>query len=549
MERTEKIRPSTGETLAAVFVGLLTAAYFVFGASLLYAKWIDFDPYLLDFGKCGRLFDAVIHGVPYENTTVYYAFVHAGILPVLLFFSTMIRPIFVIFAAHLLPLTVAVPLLYRVARQSLPGVILPLTVVIAFVLSPTIDLITIGFMRLNTILLVFFLLTVFYLNKNAARPALRMAMIGSLVRIDGVPFFFLLGLMVVMGKNRELGKRIMLRALVGLGIFAAAVAIFWAATGIQQDLWQVRLLGPAAGFPSLESSLAHLGRTLLTPASYKHCTIVFQFFLLPLLAPLWLLPAAANLLYVVVSAENYQSIPLIHSLAAPGTFLVPYLHPNDTDLFAVFLVAMIQAIGKIDRWATTLARREIRPIIGGVLIAAFLAAHWFCTPPSLGPVPLTPSFNLEYYRPTPHSQLAWRFLAAVPRDRFGLLQFSFAERADALPRGIEFNSETTVRPETQYVLCDLFAFSPNMSKRKLIEKIRSILLRRDFAVAGFEDGIIYLVRHSANERNGEVAAYIDENYESLSRNLASPYRDGWLPREEALHRTFGPTMLPMSPTR
>jgi len=78
----------------------------------------------------------------------------------------------------------------------------------------------------------------------------------------------------------------------------------------------------------------------------------------------------------------------------------------------------------------------------------------------------------------------------------------------------------------------------------LIEKICLILQRSDFKVQHFEDGILWLTRGAADEKNREILSFIDENKAWLSRNLTNPYQTGPRPRPEALKHTFGPSMLP-----
>ena len=526
-------RPRTkSELLAAVLVALITLAFGAFGAIILYAKWQNFDSHLLDFAKAALYDERLIQGVPFSYKIVYYSFFYSAFNSLLLPFYMIFRSVSLFFVVHLVCFTLAIPLLYRIARQNLVGVTLPLAVVVGYALNPSINMLVIGIMRLEALWLICFLLTIYFVNAKRPNAALTAASIGCILRMDGIPAFFLLGLTFILTKRSAVGRRIMTNSIVVFVILSVLIVVFRLISGISPSLNQLHLnniLGSAEG-SSIFNNLKGAASSLLNLKSYAHLAIALQLLLLPLFAPAYLLPAAFSVLYVVVSSESFYAIPEVRSLAMPNTFMVPSIHSHDTFILPIFFVAMIYGVRTLYSWLSRLCTtREkflatIRGFFGGALILSFFFVHWFYATPYMGPIPLTPHFNWDYYRQTPHSRLAWRMLDRLPKDVPGFIQFSFAERNDKYLLAVEVYPTTEITPQTQYALFDLYAFSANMPKEKLLEKIRDALTRKDFYADHFEDGIILLKRGEPNEKNKKILDYIDENWDWLSKNLDNPYR-------------------------
>lgn len=301
---------------------------------------------------------------------------------------------------------------------------------------------------------------------------------------------------------------------------------------------------------SLSTLLSGAAGTLLDPTSYIHFRIVLQFLLLPLLAPLYLLPTLFSALYIILSTKSFLSNPIVLSLLAPHSFLVPFLHTHDAYLVPMLFVAMVAALRRIWLWTRSLLVLSgpqygfFKAALGAFLIAYAGFIHWTSTPPALGPVPLTPAFNLAYYRTTPHARLAWETLASLPQSRPGLLQGSFADRAYKLVHIKKIYKPVPFAYDTEYALFDVFAFSAEMPKSALLGMIEDFLGRDDVCVERFEDGIILLRRGTPVPANKEVFKFISDNRELLLHNRASPYQYGHIDRQEALARTFSATLLP-----
>jgi len=198
--------------------------------------------------------------------------------------------------------------------------------------------------------------------------------------------------------------------------------------------------------------------------------------------------------------------------------MLPSLHLHDIYLLPILFVALIHGIRKVHDWVIDRGRLtypsqvRFRTLFAVFLMILFFCVHWRFATPELGPIPLTPHFNSTYYRSTNHSRLAWKALSRTPKDRIGLMQFSFAQRAPKHPRLKEVYPHSEVDPVTQYALFDLFAKSPNMPKAELLEKVRSIARRDDFRIDFFEDGVLLFVRGRADERNEQVLRFLENRF-------------------------------------
>ncbi|NLH48940.1 MAG: DUF2079 domain-containing protein [Myxococcales bacterium] len=520
----------------AVAVGLLSLVFFIVGAVLLWAKWRNQADGLLDFAKMARNYEMLLQGFPYQYRALYYGYFYAGFLVLILPLYALCRSVTTIFAVHLLAFTAAVPLLYLLARRRLPGVALPLAIAAMYVLSPTVDLLTIGVLRFEAMWSLVYLLTVYCLWTGRWRAALWLTTLGCFLRLDGMPAFFILGLLW-RRENRVIGRSMIRRSIFVAVLMIAAMVVFRLVSGIAPELGQSHL-----GDDGLSGLLKSLG----SAAGYRHGLLLLQLLLLPLLAPRWLWPAAASALYILASAGTFYKLPLVHTLLVTDSWYTPALHTHDTILLPVLFVAAIEGLRNGLAWLERRrgARRWDAPALAGILAVLALAGHWFGTPTNLGPVPLTPAFNLDYYRQTPHSRAAWQALALAPRDRPGLMQFNFAERAWDYPLIEEIYPNTVVWDKYEYALIDLYAYSVNMEKDELLMKVDELLARGDFQVERFADGIVFFRRGQPDAKNEELRAFLAADRERLRQNLPSPYRDGPRERQRALDLTFSAAMLP-----
>lgn len=531
--------------IGAILVGLITLAFSVTVALLLHAKWNNFDPFFLDFAKTCRFYESLLQNIPYEYPPALYAYIYSGFNILVLFFYALVRSVYLLFATHLLGFSLAIPVLYLIARRHLPGIALPLAIIVGYVLNPTLDIMALGLLRLESLWVLCFFISVYCFDSGRQRAGLLVATVGCLLRIDGVPIFFLWGVLLWLRDEKTLGKLLMKRAALVIGLLLMAVLLFRMVAGValNVDLVHMAEFDQQAG--GVFTQYSHRMLTVFSqPQSYANLALIFQFLLLPLLAPLTLLPVTINVLYIVVSSQSFAAIPLVQAVLSPGNLLVPFIHPNNTFLLAVFFVATVYGLKRL---ATRLTGVTARGTVAAVLIVGFFAVHWFFATPELGPVPLTPAFNLNYYRMTPHARLARQMFAELPADEPGLLQSSFAERNCRLMRAHEIYPATKPDAFTKYALMDLYAYSTTMPKSQLLAFARTMLTNGDFRVERFVDGILYLRRGTPGLENAAVLDAIAAHEPQWSINRANPYRFGDLSREEALARTFSTTLLPETP--
>ncbi|HPQ68337.1 MAG TPA: DUF2079 domain-containing protein [bacterium] len=545
MESTQNSEKRATRLIGAILVGLITIAFGVVAAVLLRAKWNNYDPFLLDFAKTARFYEALLQRVPYEYPPALYAYFYSAFHILMVPIYALTRSIFVIFVTHLLGFTLAIPVLYLIARRHLPGIALPLAMVVGYTLNPTLDIMTIALLRIESLWVLCFLLAVYCFDSGRQRLGLIVAVIGCLLRIDGIPIFILWGALLWSRDQKALGKALMKRSILVLGLLLTGILIFRLVSGVSPnaDVAHMADFDRQAGGAFSQYSRRMIA-VFTQPQSYANLTMVFQFLLLPLLAPLTLVPLTINVLYIVISSQSFAAMPLVQAVLSPGNFLVPFLHPNDTFLLAVFFVASVYGLKRLTTWIKT---DRMRGVLAAVLIGGFFAIHWFFATPELGPVPLTRSFNYDYYRMTSHARSAHESLAALPMHEAGLIQSSFAERNWQRPRAREIYPTTLPDAATQYILMDLFAYSTTMSKPQLLAYARTMLTNGEFRVESFADGILYLRRGTPGLENAAVLEAIAAHENQWANNFTNPYRFGELTREEALARTFSPTMLPENP--
>ncbi len=517
------------ERLAALAVALITLAYGCTVGFVLWAKWASFDPYLMDFARGTRVYEMLLQRIPFDYSMHYYLFFYMGVYPLFLPIYAVFRSVLVVFAIHLFSFTLAIPLLYRIARVFLPGVLLPLAVVIGYVLNPSLQITAVSFLRMEAAWIVLFLLTVYLESRRAYRPAFYTAMTACVIRIDAAPAIFLLGFLYFLRRRRRLGTKIMKGSVLIMATMVGFMLIFRLVSGIPPDTDQLHLTELHAGSDgSLQVLLEGTIHTLLNPSSYRYLVVFLQTLLLPLLAPLHLLPVLPSLGYIVLSAESFLAIPLVSSLLKPDTFLVPYLHIHDTYVFPILFVAMIHGLRRLHDWGQeathgrVLLNRLFRAALPVMLVLSFLVVYALAARSARGPTLLLPTLITMDQRPGPHARLAWEILSEIPREHSGLMQMSFAERAPSHGRLTEVYPCSQVKDETQYALFDLRAFSPNLSGEELLEIVLDIAGREDFRVERFEDGILLLRRGRADPKNGALIAWIETNRHCLLEALNRP---------------------------
>jgi uncharacterized membrane protein len=132
------------------------------------------------------------------------------------------------------------------------------------------------------------------------------------------------GALLALEGRRQLGRRV---ALLGLGWFLVATFLLiplanGRATGQFEAAYRITGRGPLALLLGLPSIVLHAGATALSNDGLLYLVLVFLPLAgLPLLAPRWLLPAAAPLLLNLASAHPEQHQIRFHYLATAAPFL------------------------------------------------------------------------------------------------------------------------------------------------------------------------------------------------------------------------------------
>jgi len=236
---TGRIPPIVG----ALIVTFLTVGFGITATALLFSKWVNFDPFLFDFAIGSRIYQKLLHGVPFNYSTHYYTILYMGVYPLFLPLYVFMPSVFLLFAIHVLCFTLAIPLLYTIARNILPGILLPLVIIFAYTLNPSIDIMVLSFLRLEALWMVLFFLTILLEQRRRRQAAVLCATAASIVRIDAAPAIFLLGLVYVLRRRRFFGFQLMKRALIVIALMLSAMLILYVVTGVKFDPQQLHFSG------------------------------------------------------------------------------------------------------------------------------------------------------------------------------------------------------------------------------------------------------------------------------------------------------------------
>lgn len=527
---------------ADAFGWMMAAAFFVVTLVLCRAKWINQDPYLLDFAKNTRFHETVLQGIPLENRTFYYAFVYSGFQTLLLPISALFRSVAVIMVAHAAGFAACIVLLHQWARLQLGGRWLPAMFAAGFALDPAVDMIALSFQRPEMWCGAALVYAMIQLEERRLPRALAATVFAGLMRIDALPAFLMLGAVMWISGRKSEGRAVALRAIAMSGLLVLAAIGMRLALGPGGHSEQLHL----DHFFQAEGGVAiAFAETVWRAESYTHLLLLAHVFFLPFLAPLWLLPALPSFAYTVLSHQGLWSMEIVRNLLSPGDVLTPYLHTHASVLLPALFAAAVMGFRPVLNWTRRRFAVENDRLPAAVLGAAFLGLHVFFTPPTLGPVPLTPSFNRDYYRDTPHARAVRAVLAGLPPDRYGLLGWSLSERAAYLPRTRELYRKDNLDASVEYVAFDLWGFSANIPRSEYMDTVEWIVRRNDFRVTRFVDGIVVLERGITSELNTDVLAFIETHRSRLAVNPISPYHAGWVDREEALNGVATPSLLPL----
>lgn len=503
-----------------IFVVVLTLAFAVTALWICRAKWINHDPYFLDFAKTARYYEHFIQGVPIENKFFYYGLLYSGYHLIVGPIYAAIRSPAVIVAFHVVGFSVCIPLIYAVGKRHLGRAVPAAVFALGFALNPAVDSMVIGFQRVEIWSGAALLATIWAFDRKKPPWALAAATIGGICRIDAIPAFVMLGVVYWISKRRDDARRLIVRSLVTLGVLVAAIGIMRVVLGGGASADQLHMFGAAESGPIAD----RVARIVLHPGSYEHLRLLAHVAFLALLAPLWLLPALPSFGYMILTTSNLASMEIVRNLLSPDNILVRHMHTHFVIVLPVLFVAAIMGVKRLTRVGQNgedgrVVIRRSR-VVSAFLFAFFVAIHVAFAGGPMGAVPLTPGFRFGAYADTPHAAVLRDVISTLPRDRFGVLGFSISERAAHLPLTREFYKLEDVDARAQYVVFDLFAFSANIPKSELVQGIEAILRRDDFCVTRFEDAVIVLERAPRTARSDEVLAFIEMNRATILTEIS-----------------------------
>ncbi len=498
-----------------VFVGVLTLAFAVAALWICRAKWINHDPFFLDFAKTARYYEQFIQGVPIENKFFYYGLVYSG-------YHLIVGPIYaalrspgVIVFFHVAGFAVCIPLIYAIGKRHLRSAMAGAVFALGFALNPAIDMMAIGFQRVEIWCGAALLATIWCFDRKRPQTALAAATIGGICRIDAIPAFVMLGVVYWVAKRRDEGRRLIVRSALTLALLIVALGIMRLVLGGGANADQLHLFGSE----SAGSITAAIASIVIHPGSYDHLRLLAHVPFIAVLAPLWLLPALPSFGYMILTTQNLASMEIVRNLLSPDNILVHQMHTHFVIVLPVLFVAAIMGVKSLARFRAaaedeTLPGCRIRAM-SIALFAYFIAIHVAFAGGPMGAMPLTPEFAFSDYADTPHAAVLRDVIAKLPVDRFGVLQFSISERAWHLPRTREYYKPEDIDARADYAVFDLFALSANIPKARLLEGIEATLLREEFQVSRFEDGVIVLERGSRDSRSDEVLEFIRRHRASI----------------------------------
>ncbi|MCC6160382.1 MAG: DUF2079 domain-containing protein [Deltaproteobacteria bacterium] len=497
-----------------ILVGALTLAFAATALWICRAKWINFDPYFLDFAKTARYYEHFIQGVPIENKFFNYGLLYSGYHLIVGPVYAALRSPVVIVLFHVAGFAVCIPLIYAIGKRHLGSASPAAVFALGFALNPVVDMMVIGFQRVEIWCGAALLATIWAFDRKNPQWALAAATVGGICRIDAIPAFVMLGVIYWVTKRHDDARRLIARSMLTFGVLIAALGIMRIVLGGGADADQLHLFVAQSDGPVLN----RIARTVFEPDSYDHLRLLAHVAFLALFAPLWLLPALPSFGYMILTTQNLAAMEIVRTLLSPDNILVRQMHTHFVIVLPVVFVAAIMGVKRLTKFRVTEDGRVSgrRPRIESLALSAFFVAiHAAFSSGSMGAMPLTPGFRFSAYTDTPHAAVLRDVLSTLPRERFGVLQFSISERAPHLPLSREFYKVEDVDARVQYAVFDLFALSANIPKADLVRGIETTLHRDDFRVVRFEDGVVLCERGGRDGHSDAVLAFIDANREAI----------------------------------
>ncbi|MCL4234971.1 MAG: DUF2079 domain-containing protein, partial [Deltaproteobacteria bacterium] len=445
----------------------------------------------------------------------YYGLLYSGYHLIVGPIYAILRSPAVIVVFHVAGFAVCIPLVYAVGRRHLRSATAAAVFALGFALNPAVDMMAIGFQRVEIWCGAALLATIWCFDRKKPEWALAAATIGGVCRIDAIPAFVMLGVVYWVAKRRDEARRLIVRSMLTFGVLMAALGIMRIVLGGGADADQLHLFGAQSDGPVLN----RIARIVFEPGSYDHLRLLAHVAFLALLAPLWLLPALPSFGYMILTTRNLAAMEIVRTLLSPEHLLVRQIHTHFVILLPILFVAAIMGVKRLtkirDTESESVPGQRLR-IASLALLAFFVAIHVAFASGPMGAMPLTPGFRFGAYADNAHAAILRDVVSRLPRDRFGVLQFSISERAAHLPLTREFYKMEDVDARVQYAVFDLFALSANIPKADLIQGIESTLRREDFRVTRFEDGVVVIGRGARDARSDVVLSFIEKNRAAIS---------------------------------
>jgi hypothetical protein len=254
------------------------------------------------------------------------------------------------------------------------------------------------------------------------------------------------------------------------------------------------------------SSFSEIIRTVITRPGfvfqnifyYQNITLVMMvlsFFLLPTFAPLWLIGAAPEFFYLVISTYGLCVIDPRTSWALNLSHpLFSFVSTGFLSVLPFLFITMIQGAARArDRWGERFSRFS-KGTIEAAFVVMIFAMHYFLTPVDFGPVPLARGADSQSLRVTERDIKRTQILGTLDSEKSYLMDFPFFFWAYNIPNRRLIVSDQSLKDRFDYVLLDLQSSCRLIPKTDCDLLHDQLLAAPEYEIVFDNDGLIMMRR-------------------------------------------------------
>jgi uncharacterized membrane protein len=488
---------------------------------------------LVDFYK-GRIDNPNIAGL-----------ITAPLYNIVILFYAMHKSVVWALSYTVLPSSLAILACYVLSQSVLKDHLWSVLFALSLSFHPIMNVVTLIGLRESPLFMFFFFMEILAVHKRRHRLFVVFLILANLSRINANLINILLGAVLIASGRKKYGRT-------AIGVSLVTVMLGVGALFLATHLTGHPLTSEMIHLDKYGNTIFDAMRTIMTNPEIVLQNIwiagnglnLLHFaplLLFPLLAPIYLIPGIAELVFTLGTTRSYWDTVWMTNLRhALG--LKAFYHNNMSFVLPGVYVSAIYGVKRILKWkkygrASGIVLATIFAVVNG-------AYHFWGSSLFGGPVPLAKGFNLKYYKKSEHAGFIDRAWALVPDDgRVKVKENLMGREAVRVERIYHLHFEYR-GVEYEYILADLYSFCYMFSRQDYISKLERLLKRPDLNVVYFEDGVILMKKEMATESNKTVLDFMERNSSLLSENLFNPYvfDDEWKGLEN-IPRIYSSTQL------